>query len=59
MVHENKLQEKEKLRNIIDGINAPKMIDKLWYKSFKSSHSHGLNHPVTARDVYLSVSMLH
>ena len=48
----------EKTRKVIDGANAPKMTGKSRYKSFKSSHSHGLKDPASASDVYSGLSLI-
>ena len=58
MAHENKLQEKEKLRKVIDGANAPIITGKSWYKYLKSSHYHGLKDPASESDIYFGLSLL-
>ena len=58
MAHEKKSQEKEKLRKIIDGANAPKMTGKSQYKSLKSSHYHGLKDPEYSSAVYFGIILI-
>ena len=58
MAHKNKLQEREKLRKVIDGANAPKMTGKSRYNYLKYSHSHGLNDSVSASAVCFGLSLI-
>ena len=57
MAHENKLQEKAKLRKVVDSSNAPKMTGNSRYKSVKSSHSCGLKYPASASAFYFDLIM--
>ena len=52
------LQEKAKLRKVIDGTNTPKMTSKSRYKYLKSSHYHGLKDLASASSVYFGLRML-
>ena len=52
------MQEKAKLRKVVDGDNTPKITGKSRYKSLKSSHSHGLKDPTSASAVYFVLSLL-
>ena len=56
--HMKKIAKKEKLRKVIDGANAPKMTRKLWCKSLKYSHCHGLKDPGSASAVYFGLSLI-
>ena len=58
MAHQQKLQEKAKLRKVLDGANAPNITGKSRYKSLKSSHFHGLKDPASASAFYYSLSLL-
>ena len=58
MAHRNKFQEKEKMRKVIDGANAPKMTGKSRYKSLKYSHYRGLKDPASASAVYFGLSLI-
>ena len=52
------MQEKEKLRKVIDGANTPKMTGKSQYKSLKSSQYRGLEDPASTSAVYFCSSLL-
>ena len=58
MSHENKWQEKAKLRIFIDGTNAPEITVKLRYKSLKFSHSKGPKDPRSASAVFVGLRMI-
>ena len=58
MAHRNKFQEKEKMRKVIDGANAPKMTGKSRYKYLKCSFYHGMKYPASASAVYFGISLL-
>ena len=56
--HMKCFQEKAKMRNVIDGANAPKMTGKSRYKSLKPYHLHGTKDPASISDVYFGLSLL-
>ena len=58
MAHENKLQEKSKLRKVIDSVNAPKITGKSRSKSLKYSRSNGLKDPASTSAVYFVLIMI-
>ena len=53
-----KIQEQEKLREVIDGDNTPKMTDKSRYKYLKYSHSRRMKDPSSESSVYFGLSLI-